>query len=167
VIFRPDLARPRAAEILDTAASYPRGVREDARNIVQGADAILAGEAWSVAREAIQAADVPPGSSAQRLLELSRERPDDAFLAMIAGRALLRAGDALAAADLLARAERSGRLSPAWIGNCCLYAGEAFDLAGNRARAMAYYHRAVDSPSFLAKDGAYYRQTTPYRGERP
>lgn len=167
LMFRPDLARPRAAAILEQTASFPKDVRDQARTLVEGADAILSSETWSIARDAIQATDAPVETTAARLLELSQERPEDAVLALIAGRALLRAGNAVPAAELLVRAEASGRLSPSWIGICRLLAGEAFDLAGNRARALAYYHRSVDSPSFIAKDGAYYRQARPYRGERP
>lgn len=143
--LRPDLARERAAAIVGRGASLPEEIVRDARWLVGDADV------WIPSATGPLPPDAPP------------EKGADPRTALVAGRALLRAGRPAGASAWLALARASPGLPEAWRGPAFLWSGEAADLEGKRAAAISFYRKAADQPSFLAKDAAFWRQSTPYR----
>lgn len=152
--LRPDLARERASAIAERGASLPEEIARDARWVVGEADLWVRSADWDGVRERL-AGPLPPDAPPEGRV--------DPRAALVAGRALLRAGRPAGASAWLAVARSTDGLPDAWRGPAYLWAGEAADLEGKRAAALALYRKAADQPSFLARDAAFWRQITPYR----
>jgi len=102
------------------------------------------------------------GERPSRALPASTER--DAVMALLLGRAALAAGRPRTRSPS-SRRETSGVLPNGWLGPCRLLAGQAADLQGLRARALAFYKRAESTPGFGAREAAMAYQSRPFKAE--
>lgn len=161
--FRPDLAQERLAPLLAQPASVPAGIRDEVQEVSAAARSIPSAS-W---QRVSTGARLPEAEGAGALAAVAREHPDDPIAALYAGRALLRAGRAGDALPLLARAEGSGRLAAPWVGPSRLLAGQAADLLGQRAQALAWYRKALESPEWVGREAPRQWLDRPYRGESP
>ncbi len=190
-LFRPDLALEGLRRLVPLGA-LPPAIRKDGAEVARTATSAVPVPPWfaEVAgalgmdppssvdgeartdnaswRKAIPALELErkgePDRAAERLVALAAEAPDDAILALLAGRAELLTGRPARARSWLSRAEVSPRLPQAWLGPCLLLGGAAADLAGDRAAAVALYRRATEAPAFVAKEAAWFHLSVPYRG---
>jgi tetratricopeptide (TPR) repeat protein len=191
-LFRPDLALDWLRRLVPLGTGLPPAVRKDGADAARAAASAVPAPPWfaEVARVLgiDPASPVDPAGSAptaswgkltaaldlerrgeteraaERLGAFASEEPDDAILALLAGRAELLAGRPAKARARLARAEVSPRLPRAWLGPCLLLEGAAADLVGERAAAVELYRRATESPAFVEKEAAWFRLAVPYRG---
>jgi tetratricopeptide (TPR) repeat protein len=150
--LRPDLAAATARRAIDARQGLGVGIKRDLESILKASREYAQGIEWTRVAE----------SDAAALTALAEAAPADPRLALIAGDAQLRAGRASEASAWLERAEGAG-LARGWMGGCLLRQGQAADLGGNRARAVALYKRASETTGFPGKDAAYYHQAVPYR----
>jgi hypothetical protein len=158
--FRPDRALERLEPLLAKPAAVPEGLRDDVRDTAAAARAIPAAS-WE--RVASGVREERMDASADKLVEVAKRHPDDPVAALYAGRALLLAGRAGDALQLLTRADASGRLAGPWIGPARLLAGQAADVLGQRTAAVAWYKKALESPEWVCRDAARQWIETPYR----
>jgi hypothetical protein len=158
VAFRVEAARTRAAALVARRPVLPRDVLQTARDVVGESEAILGRAGWKALRRGTPEG-LPP---AERLVALASEPGADPILALLAGKALLDRRDGVGAATWLAAAERSRDLPPWLDGPCHLAQGQAADLQGLRTRAVAFYRKASDGPSFPGRDAAYFLAGTPF-----
>jgi tetratricopeptide (TPR) repeat protein len=168
--FRQDLALVRIRAVLE-GGSIPPSLRTDLERLAALSRSLGAGQesgspaaiSWRRSLSALELEMSGRGpEAADRLLGLARQRPDDAVLSLLAGRALVREGRGQEALPLLRHAERSGRLPDAWVGPCRLLLGRAADLAGYRSEAVEAYRRATEAPGFIGREAAWYHQDHPY-----
>jgi tetratricopeptide (TPR) repeat protein len=123
-------------------------------------------ESWSSAAAALELERRGPlSASAEALLALARSRPDDPVLSLLAGRALVLMGDGGSARPWLGAAAGSPRLPAPWRGICLLLEGQASDLAGDRASALASYRKASEVPGFREDEAAAFYQQVPFRND--
>jgi len=155
--LRPDLAAATAQAALATGRGLSPSIREDFEKILAASGPLASGIDWSGMN-----ASRPLSDEAARLGRLAGERLDHPLLALMAGDACLRAGQAQEAIRWLERASQT-ELPSALLAGCQLRQGQAADLLGERTRALDFYKRAAEAPGFLAKDAAIYYQRTPYR----
>jgi tetratricopeptide (TPR) repeat protein len=150
--LRPDLASDTARRAIESGDGLGPGIKSELESVLRASQEYASGIEWARVAEADAAA----------LSALAEAAPADPRLALIAGDAQLRAGRGAEAAAWLQRAEGGG-LARGWMGGCLLRQGQAADLDGNRARAVALYKRASETKGFPGKDAAYYHQAVPYR----
>jgi tetratricopeptide (TPR) repeat protein len=91
--------------------------------------------------------------AAVELEALAAAQPDDAMLALLAGRSLLLAGREAEALTRLQAAATSDDLPQVWVGSNRLLAGVAADLANQRESALSWYGKAVRN-RFYGRDAA-------------
>ena len=160
--LRPDLAEQWLEPI--RPASIPLTLRDDIQavraEIVATRKAIEPG-LWARVETAVGSAD-SARSDVQEARALLAARPDDPAVALVAARALVLAGRGAEALPVLSRAIASGRLPGAWMGPAQVLAGNAADLAGQRARALEWYRKALQAPAFVAKDAPHLYLARPY-----
>jgi len=149
--FRPDLAEATTAAALASGAGLSPAIRADLDGLHTTAKPLAEGIAW------------PHGPA--DFAALAAEHPDRPLLALLAGEAGLKAGRAQEALDWFGRALAAG-LPPAWQAGCAFRQGQAEDLLGRRPRALELYKQAALAPGFVAKDGAFYFQQSPYGAAR-
>lgn len=159
--FRPDLAAARARELHARATPMPADVREDARVLAIEAGALAARPWWPEARAVVVGGPSTAANGSSAAHDPGAERT--AVLSLLRGRAELADGRPAEALTQLAAAAAAPDLPTPWVGPARLLAGQAADLAGQRARAIAFYKKAADSPGFLARDAAYAFQARPFR----
>jgi hypothetical protein len=155
--LRPDLAAAAARAALATHRGLSPAIRESLTQVLEASERIAGGIDWpTVAIKDATAAE------ATRVAALAGTKPELPMLALLAGDASLRAGQAEEASLWLDRASAS-TLPPAIRAGCQLRQGQAADLLGQRTRAIEFYKRAAETPGFMAKDAAVYYQQSPYR----
>jgi hypothetical protein len=157
--FRPDRAEEWLAPLANPAA-VPASLRDELKEAAAAARSIPSAS-W---QRVSAGAGLPQEEAARALAEVARAHPEDAVAALYAGRALLLAGRAGDALPLLVRAEGSGRLAAPWVGPSRLLAGQAADLLGQRAQAVAWYRKALESPEWVGRDAPRRWLDRPYRG---
>jgi len=145
--FRPDLAAATTAAALASGSGLSPAIRADLDGLHTAAKQLAEGITW------------PQGTA--DFGALAAERPDRPLLALLAGDAGLKSGRAQEALDWFARATAAG-LQPAWQAGCVFRQGQAEDLLGRRPRALELYKQASVAPGFVARDGAFYYQQSPY-----
>jgi tetratricopeptide (TPR) repeat protein len=154
--FRPDLADTTAAAALSSGAGVGPSLREDFLHVREPATRQAAGVPWPKT-----GAGATPAQDAATFGALATAHPDSLILALVAGDAQLRAGNAKEALEWFARAVAAG--VPGELQAACQFRqGLAEDLSGHRQEALELYKRAAGTPGFVAKDGAFYRTQTPY-----
>lgn len=182
--FRPDLAIERLDERVLGRPGVPEELRRSAEQ-VRAAAVEIAGERGSRPvtettpdgvpraaswRRALPALEIErregAAASLPRLLALAEAAPDDATLALLAGRALFLSGRFSEAIRMLRCSEREAAIPPFWIGPCHLMEGQAADLAGDRKAALLHYRKAEQAPPFPSRDATRMYQKIPYGGER-
>ena len=161
-----DLLRARA-ELADLRPRSRRGDREacDGRPAGPGC-----GDQARPREHPSRLAGVRPGDRVGARRRVGRRRADGPRRGR-AGRSAARADRGRRAAARgagqrgvgVARARGRGGLARGWMGGCLLRQGQAADLGGDRARAVALYKRASETTGFPGKDAAYYHQAVPYR----
>jgi len=149
--FRPDLASATTAGALASGAGLSPAIRADLDGLHTAAKQLAEGITW------------PQGTA--DFAALAAERPDRPLLALLAGDAGLKSGRAQESLDWFARATAAG-LPTAWQAGCAFRQGQAYDLLGQRPRALELYKQASVAPGFVAKDGAFYYQQSPFGGAR-
>lgn len=154
--LRVDRAR-RTAEATLARKPVPIDLAPGLESIVAQSRQIEANPSWRRALPSLEAearGDLAESVAAAREAAATTSPPDP-LLDLVAGRALLRGGDAEAALPYLARAESATRLPEAWRGWCRILAGRACDRLGDRDRALRYYRAAAAMHGFAGKDAAY------------
>jgi len=154
--FRPDRAQATTERALASGAGLSPGLKRDLDEMRLVATNLARGVAWPQ-----DAAEDGPRDEEARFAALAAKRPEIPVFALVAGDAGLRAGRAQEALDWLTRAASTG-LPIEWQAGCQFRQGQAEDLLGRRSRALEIYKKVSATSGFVARDGAYYLQQSPY-----
>jgi tetratricopeptide (TPR) repeat protein len=157
-MLRPDLAHATAAKALATGTGLGPSIRDDLVEVDQAAEREAAGIEWPPAGEARS-----PEQDAAAYGSLATAHPDHPIFALLAGDARLRGGQAEEALAWFARVDLS-TLPPDLQAACRFRQARAKDLLGHRAEALELYARVAATAGFVARDGAFFHQVTPYTG---
>lgn len=149
--FRADLAEATLSRGLASGQGLSPAIKRDLQNLLAQAKHLADG------------APVPPGST--DFAALASQHPDRPLFALLAGDAGLRAGRGEEALDWLSKASSQG-IPTEWQAGCEFRRGQAEDLLGRRAAAVEIYKKVAVMRGFVARDGAYYHQQTPFRPAR-
>jgi tetratricopeptide (TPR) repeat protein len=139
-MLRPDLAHATAAKALATGAGLGPSIRDDLVEVAEAAKREAAGIEW------------PPAGEAR-----------SPIFALLAGDARLRGRQAEEALAWFARVDLS-TLPPDLQAACRFRQARAKDLLGHRAEALELYTRVAATTGFVARDGAFFHQVSPYTG---
>jgi hypothetical protein len=145
--FRPDLAAATASRAIASGKGLSPAIARDLEGVRSIAANLAKGVTW------------PQGNA--DFAELAKAHPDLPLLAVLAGYSGLRAGNGKEALDWFTRASSAG-LPIEWQAGCDFRKGQAEDLLGARAEAVAIYKRVAETRGFVARDGAYYHIQTPF-----
>lgn len=154
--LRPDLSLITAERSLASGEGLAEKIRAELTAIHQTASRQAEGVPWPVV-----AAAATHEQEAAELRTLAAAHPERPLLSLLAGDRELRAGRAHEALTWLSRAETSG-LPQELAAACGLRSGQAADLLGERARALALYTSVAATTGFVARNAAYYFQQVPY-----
>jgi tetratricopeptide (TPR) repeat protein len=147
--WRPDRAQKTAERALSVGRGLSPSIRDDIEAVRSSAARQAAGIDW-------------PTTEEQATFEaLASAQPNRPILALLAGDAALRAGKASDALRWFSRAAASGLPAELQPG-CKLRQGQAEDLLGHRDSALVLYKSVAGVSGFIARDGAYYYQQSPY-----
>lgn len=158
--LRPDLAGKTAERALASGQGLDGKIRNDLSAVQQTASRQAAGIPWAT----VVAAGTGDEQAAH-LRTLAAAHPERPLLSLLAGDAELRAGRPREASSWLDRAQAAG-LPQEFAAACRFRLGQAADLLGERARAVALYASVANMPGFVAKDAAFYFQQVPYGASR-
>ena len=117
-----------------------------------------AGIDWSPVGEARS-----PDQDAAAFALLATAHPEHPIFALLAGDARLRGGHAEEALTWFARVDLAS-LPPDLQASCRFRQACANDLLGRRSQAIELYGRVAAISGFVAKDGAFFHQVSPYSG---
>ena len=152
--LRPDLAAGTAARALASGSGLGHSIAEDLRDVKDKASREAEGIPWP-----------PPGQSpaaeASAFAASAAAHPERPILALLAGDASLRAGSAQDALGWFERSLASG-LPVELQAECRFRQGQAQDLLGRRPEAIALYAGVAATSGFVARDGAFYYQQSPF-----
>ena len=157
-MLRPDLAHATASRALATGRGLGPSIRDDLVEVNQAAEPEAAGIDWSPVGERGS-----PDQDAAAFAALATAHPEHPIFALLAGDARLRGGHAEEALSWFARVD-IGTLPPDLQASCRFRQAPANDLLGRRAQAIELYGRVAATPGFVARDGAFFHQVSPYTG---
>jgi tetratricopeptide (TPR) repeat protein len=155
--WRPDRAQATAERALARGRGLSPSIRHDLEAVRSAASRQAAGIDWPSAGSA-----ETPSEEQATFEALASAQPNRPILALVAGDAALRAGKADDALRWFSRAAAAGLPAELQPG-CRLRQGQAEDLLGHRDNALALYKSVAGVSGFVARDGAYYYQQSPYR----
>ena len=157
-MLRPDLAHATAERALATGLGLGPSIRDDLVEVNQAAESEAAGIDWSPVGEARS-----PDQDAAAFALLATAHPEHPIFALLAGDARLRGGHAEEALTWFARVDLAS-LPPDLQASCRFRQACANDLLGRRSQAIELYGRVAAISGFVAKDGAFFHQVSPYSG---
>ncbi len=154
--LRPDRAAATAARALAAGNGLGPKIRADLEAVRATAGKQAEGIEWS---EIDIARNQKGDAAVYRAAAVAND--DRPLLALLAGDAELRGGQAHEALTWFTRASGAG-LPPELRPGCEFRQAMAEDLLGQRSQAIAMYKRVAATPGFAAKDAALYYQQSPY-----
>lgn len=180
--LRPDRALEQLRKLRDGAPRLPARVAREAERLAVVSEWLMGAgrpgappaagsppghEVWARIARAMDLESSDGINASVRALETaSRELAGDPNVTLFLGLAQLGAGQGDDALATLTAADLSARLPDPWVGPYRLLAGQAADLAGDRAKARELYLKASKSPPFIELPATTFRAEVAYTGAR-